>query len=322
MLTCYSFISCGQHLSTFITVLVLVLVGQQNISHLNFFAIIALFRELSEMLCLCLPTSIRYIVDVRNALQRMETLLQRKDCFNNERQPNVTAHFNNKNIPDIICKDAADIPLLGSQTTEDILHKTPLIPNQKPVPSYVILHKVTSKLPKRISSQSPESNRAKILQDVTLEVAAPGLVLVCGPVGSGKSSLLATVVGGELLVTSGFVKHSGRHAFVSDNPWVFPGTIRENILFGLPYDEKLYTEIIRACQLEKDFKTFPQQDLAVIGEHGATVSGGQRTRIALARAVYSQADIYLLDDPLSSLDAKVAENVFRLVNFDRTAYYI
>ncbi|CAB3987603.1 multidrug resistance-associated 4-like, partial [Paramuricea clavata] len=138
------------------------------------------------------------------------------------------------------------------------------------------------------------------------------LTRICGPVGSGKSSLLSTVLGGELLVTNGFVKYSGTLAYVSDTPWVFSGTIRENILFGLPYNEKLYAEVITACQLEKDFKTFPQNDLALIGEHGATVSGGQRTRIALARATYSQADIYLLDDPLSSLDVNVAENVFRL----------
>lgn len=105
-------------------------------------------------------------------------------------------------------------------------------------------------------------------------------------------------------------RHSGKIAYVSDKPWVFPSTIRENILFGLPYNEHWYIQTVKACQLEKDFKAFPRQDLSLIGENGASVSGGQRTRIALARAVYSQADIYLLDDPLSSLDAKVAKNVF------------
>ena len=269
------------------------------------------------MVCVYLPTSIRYIVDVRDALHQIEEFLQRKDSLNHELHSKDTAHFSTIIIPDNISKESAEIPLLGSKTTRETLHEKPFLPQRKKQPSHVILHKVTCKLPERISSQSPESNRAKVLQDVTLELIAPGLVLVCGPVGSGKSSLLATVVGGELCATSGFVKRSGRCAFVSHNPRVFPGTIRENILFGLPYEEKLYTETIRACQLENDLKIFPQQDLAVIGEHGATVSGGQRTRISLARAVYSQADIYLLDDPLSSLDAKVAENVFRLVTFER-----
>ena len=94
-------------------------------------------------------------------------------------------------------------------------------------------------------------------------------------------------------------------------PWLFPGTIRENILFGLPYNEDKYLKTVKACELEMDLKVFPDGDMSRVGEHGATVSGGQRTRISLARAVYSQADVYLLDDPLSSLDAKVAENIFK-----------
>ena len=135
-------------------------------------------------------------------------------------------------------------------------------------------------------------------------------MLICGGVGSGKSSLLESILG-ELLVTDGVVNYSRKLAYVSDAPWVFPGTIRENILFGLSYNESKYNKIVKACQLEKDFANFPEHDLTRIGEHSATVSGGQRTRIGLARAVYSEAHIYLLDDPLSSLDINVAENVFR-----------
>ncbi|CAB4039916.1 multidrug resistance-associated 4-like, partial [Paramuricea clavata] len=292
MLTSYSFISCGQHLGTFITVFVLALTQKEKIPNLNFFAMIALFRELSEKLCLCLPTSISYITNVRAAFQRMESFLQRNDSSNFGLDSKRSVQINIiKNIPD---------------TAKKVSVKTPLHD-----PPYLSLHEVTCRLPSRVSRQSPESNCTEILKDITFNVATPGLVLVCGPVGSGKSSLLSTVLGGELLVTNGFVKYSGTLAYVSDTPWVFSGTIRENILFGLPYNEKLYAEVITACQLEKDFKTFPQNDLALIGEHGATVSGGQRTRIALARATYSQADIYLLDDPLSSLDVNVAENVFR-----------
>ena len=162
MLTYYSFTSCGQHLSTFITVLVLVLAGEQNIPHLNFFAIIALFRELSEMVCVYLPTSIRYIVDVRDALHQIEEFLQRKDSLNHELHSKDTAHFSTKIIPDNnISKESAEIPLVGSKTTREILHKTPFLPQRKKQPSHVILHKVTCKLPERISSQSPESNRVK-----------------------------------------------------------------------------------------------------------------------------------------------------------------
>jgi ABC-type transport system involved in cytochrome bd biosynthesis fused ATPase/permease subunit len=152
-----------------------------------------------------------------------------------------------------------------------------------------------------------------ILTDISIKVSLKKLVIITGPVGSGKSSLLSSILKGELPIVKGSIKHSGNIAYVSDSPWVFPGTIRDNILFGLSYDEEWYSQIIKACQLEKDFKRFPDRDLSHIGEHGATLSGGQRTRIALARAVYSRADIYLLDDPFSSLDAKVAENIFNNV---------
>ena len=174
------------------------------------------------------------------------------------------------------------------------------------------MNEVSCKLPTQdIHIAHSQSNFTEILTKITIQRDTPGLVLICGPVGSGKTSLLATILGGELEVTNGSVKYEGTLAYVSDTPWVFPGTVRENILFHLPYNEKLYLEVIRACQLERDLNSFPNKDLACIGEHGGTISGGQRTRIALARAIYSQADIYLLDDPLSSLDAKVAGNIFR-----------
>ncbi|XP_028391901.1 multidrug resistance-associated protein 4-like [Dendronephthya gigantea] len=317
MLTCYSFISCGQHLGTVITVLVLVLTKRADIPYLNFFAMIVLFRELSEKICLCLPTSIRYITDVRTALKRMEVFLQQKDHLDFEPDKNnllkssfglkkESTKINFKNDP---CKVTRNSPL-GKEQKVSLESEVP-VTYKTHESSYLSLHDVTSKLPQRASPHFVGANSAAILNDVTLKVATPSLLLVCGPVGSGKSSLLATILGGEFLVTKGFVRYSGSLAYVSETPWVFPGTIRENILFGLPYEENTYTETLRACQLEKDLQSFPKQDLAVIGEHGATVSGGQRTRIALARAVYSQADIYLLDDPLSSLDAKVAKNVFR-----------
>jgi ABC-type transport system involved in cytochrome bd biosynthesis fused ATPase/permease subunit len=174
---------------------------------------------------------------------------------------------------------------------------------------YVCLNNVSCDVPS-LDASDREKNGVLLLKDISLKISSKGLVIITGSVGSGKSSLLASILNKELHFTKGTVKHSGNIAYVSDMPWVFPGTIRENILFGSAYDECWYSETVRACQLEKDFKKFPEQDLSRIGEHGATLSGGQRTRLALARAVYSRADIYLMDDPLSSLDAKVAENIF------------
>ncbi|XP_031216906.1 multidrug resistance-associated protein 4 [Mastomys coucha] len=142
--------------------------------------------------------------------------------------------------------------------------------------------------------------------------ARPGeLLAVVGPVGAGKSSLLSAVLG-ELPPTSGLVSVHGRIAYVSQQPWVFSGTVRSNILFGKKYEKERYEKVIKACALKKDLQLLEDGDLTVIGDRGATLSGGQKARVNLARAVYQDADIYLLDDPLSAVDAEVGKHLFQL----------
>ena len=229
-----------------------------------------------------------------------------------EQLQKISVTFKNETYPELgdnSSKNTETIKLFNKVSSLD-LSKVSSKPYQKKV-AHLHLNDVHCIRPPQISDFPPMSKCVKMLTGITIQRDTPGLVLICGPVGSGKSSLLATILGGELMITNGSVKYRGTLAYVSDTPWVFPGTIRENIMFYLPYNEKLYKEVIRVCELEKDFKSFTKKDLTRIGHHSATLSGGQRTRIALARAAYSQADIYLLDDPLNSLDANVAENVFR-----------
>ena len=102
------------------------------------------------------------------------------------------------------------------------------------------------------------------------------------------------------------VQMSGRVAYVSQTAWIQTLTVQDNILFGKPYDKARYKRVMKACALEEDVKNFSHGDLTEIGERGVNLSGGQKQRIQLARAVYNDADIYLLDDPLSSVDARVA----------------
>ena len=147
------------------------------------------------------------------------------------------------------------------------------------------------------------------LSNINLNISNPKLVAICGEVGSGKSSLLMAVLG-EIVPTCGKVSCHGRVAYGSQVPWVFSGTVRQNITFGLPYDEQRYRDTIEACQLVSDMQTFPDGDLTYIGERGITLSGGLRARVSLARAVYFNADIYLLDDPLSALDIQVGKKLF------------
>lgn len=133
-------------------------------------------------------------------------------------------------------------------------------------------------------------------------------VVVVGEIGSGKSSLLAAVVG-EMRRTKGLVKLGGSVGFCPQVPWIQNDTLKNNILFGEAFDQVKYDQVIQDCALEPDLEMLPNGDRTEIGERGVTLSGGQKARVNLARAAYNDADIYLLDDPLSAVDAHVGHHL-------------
>uniref|UniRef100_A0A8D0H493 Multidrug resistance-associated protein 4 n=1 Tax=Sphenodon punctatus TaxID=8508 RepID=A0A8D0H493_SPHPU len=147
------------------------------------------------------------------------------------------------------------------------------------------------------------------LQSLSFTVRPGELLTVIGPVGAGKSSLLSAILG-ELPQHKGLINVKGRIAYVSQQPWVFSGTIRSNILFGKEYVKEKYEKVLKVCALKKDVQLLKDGDLTMIGDRGTTLSGGQKARVNLARAVYQDADIYLLDDPLSAVDAEVSRHLF------------
>ena len=147
------------------------------------------------------------------------------------------------------------------------------------------------------------------LTNINIKINPSQLVAIVGAVGSGKSSLLNLILK-ELPIQGGRLRVKGITSYASQESWLYIGTIRENIVFDEPWDEIRYRQVIRVCALERDFSLFLNGDFTIVGEKGATLSGGQRARINLARAVYKQADIYLLDDPLSAVDAHVAKHIF------------
>ncbi|XP_054884689.1 multidrug resistance-associated protein 5 [Poeciliopsis prolifica] len=155
-------------------------------------------------------------------------------------------------------------------------------------------------------SQRPQST----LHCITLNVQQGQLLGVCGCVGSGKTSLISAILG-QMTVLEGSVAVRGRMAYVAQQAWILNATLRDNILFGQEYQEDRYQSVLSACCLKPDLALLPNADLTEIGERGANLSGGQRQRISLARALYSDRDVYVLDDPLSALDAHVANHVFR-----------
>ncbi|EFO19390.1 ABC transporter transmembrane region family protein [Loa loa] len=138
------------------------------------------------------------------------------------------------------------------------------------------------------------------------------VIAVVGRVGSGKSSLLSAILG-EMEKMKGYIGVSGRIATVSQQPWIQNSSFRDNIIFGKQFDRKHYDKIIEACALAKDLAIQSNGDATEIGEKGINLSGGQKARVALARAVYQDRDIYLLDDPLSAADSHVGEHIFAKV---------
>ena len=135
-------------------------------------------------------------------------------------------------------------------------------------------------------------------------------MVVIGQVGSGKSSLLATIMK-ECELRRGEFAVNGELAYVEQEPFILSDTIKYNIILGKELNETRLAEVVKVCQLESDLELFPKGIDTFIGEQGVNISGGQKARIALARAVYSDADIYLLDDPLSAVDPGVADKIFK-----------
>ena len=135
------------------------------------------------------------------------------------------------------------------------------------------------------------------------------LLAVIGKVGSGKTSLLASVMG-ETYIREGVLSSRGSMAYVEQEPLILSDSVRNNILFGLPLDQVRLAEVLEVCELKEDMRILQRGLDTHIGERGVNISGGQRARISLARACYSNADIFLLDDPLSAVDPQVAERLF------------
>ncbi|XP_029140029.1 canalicular multispecific organic anion transporter 1 [Protobothrops mucrosquamatus] len=147
------------------------------------------------------------------------------------------------------------------------------------------------------------------VKDITLEIARGSLVAIVGSVGSGKSSLISAMLG-EMENIKGHINIQGSMAYVPQQAWIQNATLKDNILFGSPLYEARYQQVLEACALLPDLQLLPGGDLTEIGEKGINLSGGQKQRVSLARAVYNNADTYLLDDPLSAVDSHVGRHIF------------
>ncbi|XP_049458237.1 ATP-binding cassette sub-family C member 12 isoform X1 [Epinephelus fuscoguttatus] len=158
-------------------------------------------------------------------------------------------------------------------------------------------------------SQNGETETLPTLRNISFTLPKGKLLGVCGNVGSGKTSLISSILE-QMHLLQGSLTADGTFAYVSQQAWIFHGTVQENILMGEPFDQLKYNRVMDVCSLRADLKILPYGDQTEIGERGLNLSGGQKQRISLARAVYSNKDIFLLDDPLSAVDGHVGKHIF------------
>ena len=272
-------------IATLASIITLVLTGQP-LTPVNVFMLFAFISMLRMSICTNLAYGLQETYDAYASLARIEEFLS-LNCFDesaeSEADKSVVIFKRNNQIDHR--EENGEIPALDDVKKSTILQVSGL----------------TKKQTKR--------ENEFILQDIEFTAQSGSLTVITGPVGSGKSTLLSAI-SGELQDSSGTISSDGTLVYVPQLAWVFSGTIRENILFGEPYDEAKYTRIVDACTLKEDIQQFPDCDQTIVGERGEVLSGGQRARVSLARAVYADVDLYLLDDPLSAVDFKVGQQIF------------
>ncbi|KRX07924.1 P-loop containing nucleoside triphosphate hydrolase [Pseudocohnilembus persalinus] len=165
------------------------------------------------------------------------------------------------------------------------------------------------------SEKNKQQNNYFQLKNIDIQIEKGKLVGLLGNLGSGKSSLIYGIIG-EMQISSqqqnmGQIQIQGKIALVSQKPWIISGNVKENVIFGMQEDDKKYNEILELTCLKQDLQNLHKGDQTRIQQNGDNLSGGQKTRIALARALYSDADIYLFDGILSALDIQVADQIFQ-----------
>lgn len=161
-----------------------------------------------------------------------------------------------------------------------------------------------------VSWDGDESEQKIALKEISFQATRGDLLCITGKVGSGKTALLRAL-SGDLSILNGSVTIKGALAYCSQDAWLQNLSLKDNILFGQSYDEKWYARVVESCQLVDDIKQMPEGDKTEVGERGISLSGGQKARVALARAIYARADIYLFDDVLSAVDEHVSGHLIR-----------
>ena len=281
--------------ATLLSVVTLVLTGQA-ITPVNLFMLIGFMDIAGRATCLFISSSLLQTYEAYASLKRIEEFLLL------EHVPAISRDRSKEDISDAQSSSTSVASgLFDRQVKQEVVFNPDLEQNLQDKPGTLYVSNLTYR--------QIERQDEFILQDIEFSTASQSVTVITGPVGSGKSTLLSAIAG-EISDVSGTITFPGTVVYVPQTPWIFSGTLRENILFGQPYDHIKYTRVLEVCALTEDIQRFPDYDQTVVGERGEVLSGGQKARVSLARAVYADVDLYLLDDPLSAVDFKVGQHIF------------
>lgn len=271
----YSFIMYSTRMSIFACILAYVLLGN-SITAEKVFVITSFYNILRQTMAVFFPQGIAQIAEANVSINRLNKFL----LYDETQIAKMIRASEQKNLEQ-----------------SGTIKKEKLVSGEKGV------------FLSGASAKWTEASTESTLQNINLTATPGKLVAIIGPVGAGKTSLFHAILK-ELPLTEGKLRVEGEISYASQEPWLFSGSVRQNILFGSEMDKVRYKNVVKKCALERDFTLLPYGDKTLVGDRGVGLSGGQRARINLARAVYKQADIYLLDDPLSAVDSHVGKQLF------------
>ncbi|XP_013167071.1 PREDICTED: probable multidrug resistance-associated protein lethal(2)03659 [Papilio xuthus] len=304
-----SFIMFTARFSIFVTVLLYV-TYVNRITVENVFFLTCYYNIMRQTMTLFFPQAVGQIAEMHVAIQRIRDFLLSEECDLPPREQLVADTTTQDKKPKKRVTISID-PVEIKRRYSPVRH-LPEPSTSKGVPKdkseHSIKEEIIIKFENAFSRWIKSSNEEDV-EDISFNIMSGSLTTIIGAVGSGKSTLLHMMLS-ELPTSRGSVHVNGTLSYACQDPWLFVGSVRQNILFGQPFQKSRYMEVCKVCALERDISLFPHGDKTVVGERGVSLSGGQRARINLARAVYKEADIYLLDDPLSAVDTQVARHIF------------
>lgn len=302
-----SFIMFTTRISIFVTILAYVLLGYE-ITAEKVFVMTSYYNILRQTMTVFFPQGISQVAEGMVSIKRLQKFLlyEETTVYQPKRISVKTDEKKEDTLPDKITQvadgtEGNGVALGCVKSQNEMEDKVDEKINFTSSSSGIILEKATAKWTAAANENT--------LTDITLSLHPGQLIAIIGPVGAGKTSLLHVILR-ELELSSGTLKVNGSVSYASQEPWMFAGSVRQNILFGQPYVRERYNHVVKVCALKRDFQLLPYGDKTMVGERGVSLSGGQRARVNLARAIYKNADIYLLDDPLSAVDTHVGKHLF------------